>query len=207
MAQVSENTRIKDFFKAKALNDPNRHKLNLPNKITIARILTIPFFAFLLIHYRFSQNASEYIRYTFTSIFVLAVITDALDGFLARTLNMKTHLGAILDPIADKLLLLTTIIILSIPTLKSYSLPIWFTILIISRDIIIILGSTIIYMTKEELSVKPAIIGKITTFFQMLLIFWIFVRFPYTNSILLVTAVSTVFSGINYIKDGSRQLA
>ncbi|MCX5686231.1 MAG: CDP-alcohol phosphatidyltransferase family protein, partial [Candidatus Omnitrophica bacterium] len=134
--------------------------MNLANKITIARIVSIPFFIASIVYSRLD------IALLF---FILAIISDGADGFIARALKQKTKLGTILDPLADKLLLISAYICLavsrSIPA--DLRLPPYVPIIIISRDVMIVLGSIIVYVTKGDINVSPSIIGKITTFFQM----------------------------------------
>jgi len=98
------------------LNGGLKSKMNLANKITILRILLTPIFVWFILAYKHSIRVNaEMLRIGALFIFVIAVISDALDGFIARTRNQKTELGTILDPIADKLLLSTVVIIFSIP--------------------------------------------------------------------------------------------
>lgn len=140
--------------------------------------------------------------------FIVAVVSDGADGFAARALKQKTQLGTILDPIADKLLLISAYICFSVVANipQHLRLPPYVTIIIISRDAIIVLGSIIVYLLKGDIKVTPSIIGKVTTFFQMLTIVCILVRFSYSNLIWNMAAVLTVVSGIDYVVKGSRML-
>lgn len=131
--------------------------LTIPNIITLLRIFLIPLFATTLIYRRF-----EWALY----IFLLASTTDALDGLIARLKKQKTDLGAFLDPLADKLLLLTAFISLTILE----RLPKWLTIIVISRDIIVILGWISLYIHTGSRKVRPSILGKLSNIFQMLTI-------------------------------------
>jgi len=174
--------------------------MNLANKISIARIILIPFFIAAIVYSRLN------IALIF---FILAIISDGADGFIARALKQKTKLGTILDPMADKLLLISAYICLSVAdTIPAWlKMPHYVPIIIISRDVIIVLGSVTIHLIRGELNVSPSIIGKITTFFQMITIVSILAQFRY-SAILWNTAVTlTVVSGIDYIMKGSKTLS
>jgi CDP-diacylglycerol--glycerol-3-phosphate 3-phosphatidyltransferase len=141
--------------------------------------------------------------------FAIAIITDGVDGFIARTRNQKTQLGTILDPVADKLLLMSAFICLSI--VKSVPdgirLPPYVPIVVISRDAIIVLGSILVYVIRGSLKVAPSVVGKITTFFQMMTIVSILVLFPHSYIVWNIAVVLTVISGIDYVIKGSRLLS
>lgn len=171
--------------------------LNLANRITILRIILIPFFVAAVVYSRLEIALI---------IFIIAVISDAADGFIARTLKQKTALGTILDPVADKLLLLSAYICLSVagsipPDLK---LPPYVPIIVISRDVIIVLGSIMVYVVTNNLKVAPSAVGKITTFFQMITIVGILLQFHYSFVVWNITVLLTVISGIDYMIKGSR---
>ncbi len=170
--------------------------MNLANKISIARIILIPFFIASIIYSRLDVALF---------LFMLAVISDAADGFIARTLKQKTELGTILDPVADKLLLMSAYITLSIANLKELiTIPPYVMIVVISRDVIIVLGSIMIYMIKGALEVSPSIVGKITTFFQMMTIVSVLVQFNHSAIVWNIAVTLTIASGIDYVIKGSR---
>lgn len=173
--------------------------MNLANKISIARILLIPFFISSVVYSRLDLALA---------FFTLAIISDAADGFIARTLKQKTQLGTILDPIADKLLLMSAYICFSVVSnLPQYlRLPAYVPIIIISRDAIIVLGSIMIYVVKKDIKISPSAIGKVTTFFQMLTIVCILVKFHHAHLVWNITIFMTVLSGIDYIVKGSKLL-
>jgi cardiolipin synthase len=156
--------------------------MNLANKISIARIILIPFFVAAIVYGRMEIALA---------IFILAALSDGADGFIARAFNQKTELGAMLDPIADKLLLLTAFISM-VP------------IIVISRDILIVIGSVVVYMIKGDLKVKPSAIGKITTFFQMITIVSVLMLFKYSYIIWNIAVALTIISGMDYLVKGSR---
>ena len=130
--------------------------LNLPNLITLLRIGAIPIFLILLVDERYTEALI---------VFILAGITDSLDGLLARWLNARTTLGAFIDPLADKLLLVSSFVILAFLG----DIPRWLAVLVIMRDVIILIGySVLFFVTGHAIEVRPTLIGKASTFFQLL---------------------------------------
>jgi len=172
-------------------------RMNLANRITIARIILIPFFIAAIVYSRIT---------TALIIFIIAMASDGADGFIARALKQKTKLGTMLDPMADKLLLISAYICLSLaPTIPAHlRLPPYVPIIVISRDVIIVLGSVTVYFITGDLKVSPSIAGKITTFFQMLTIVSILIHFRYSFVIWNIAVMLTVISGIDYVIKGSR---
>ncbi|MFA5280312.1 MAG: CDP-alcohol phosphatidyltransferase family protein [Smithellaceae bacterium] len=175
--------------------------MNIPNFLSLLRIILVPVFVIFLIQ-------AEYDRALIT--FVVAGLTDALDGTLARLLKCQTVLGAYLDPLADKLLLATSFIMLAVIGL----IPAWLAVVVISRDLIILLGIAIFSLMSIAYEIKPAIISKVTTALQVGTIFfallnkalpqdfgtfWIAVLF-------WATALFTFGSGVVYILRGIRIL-
>lgn len=171
--------------------------MNIPNLLTICRILLVPIFINLLI-YGYYLSA--------LLIFLLAGLTDSLDGFIARTSNKKTALGTYLDPMADKLLLAAGFITLT----KLHFIPVWLTIIILSRDIILIIGTLMVHLVHVDFNISPTIIGKGTTLFQLIyiisiLIFIVTNRGSYLLSpLLIITTILTISSGLHYIYRGFR---
>jgi len=140
-------------------------------------------------------------------LFAIAGLTDALDGFIARIFNQRTQLGAMLDPLADKALLVTSFICLAI---KGW-IPNWFTILVVSRDLIIIGGLALIsfWGVNVRSRIKPIWISKFTTAAQIFLVIFVMIQrsfnldYPGALSILVwVTAVATMISGVVYVRKG-----
>lgn len=178
--------------------------MNLPNWITIFRILLIPFFVTMILKYR--QMHIEYYRYYAICIFLLAIISDAVDGAIARIRHKKTQLGTLLDPLADKLLLLSAILLLSISIPGFKQLPIWVLVTFISRDLILIFGAIVVYLNNQKLTIKPNLLGKITTFSQMVTVMWILLQFPQPQDIWRIAGIFTILSGVLYLYKGSKQL-
>jgi cardiolipin synthase len=134
------------------------------NQLTLLRMLLIPAFV-LLVVYGYLGSA--------LAVFVVAGLTDALDGLIARLSGQKTTLGAWLDPAADKLLLVSTFIVLTVPGLGlANRLPLWLTVTIISRDVVIVLTVAIVNLAIGRRTFKPSIFGKIATATYILTAVW-----------------------------------
>jgi cardiolipin synthase len=174
---------------------PVRSFVNLPNTITIVRAVLIPFFVDLMF-YGYYRPAMY--------IFLVACLTDALDGMIARLTHTQTELGAFLDPVADKLLIVSSFITLAFLG----PIPIWLVIIVVSRDIILVLGSMVIYFTGHRLTIRPSVIGKLTTFLQLLVVTLALVLMAYRISTRFLwvaywcTAAATIVSGIQYVTQG-----
>ncbi len=200
---------------AVVMSSKNQSKggMTLANRITILRILAVPVFILMLMYYTMGLargQAQELHRIVALIIFLAAAATDALDGYLARSRDEITHLGKILDPLADKALLLSALIILtrpSLPTLEPH-IPIWFTVLVISRDVVLILGAAVIHAVAGTVVVKPRMVGKIATFFQMVAVAWVLSQGGAGLFAFWVGTAGffTFVSGIWYLFDGLRQL-
>jgi len=175
--------------------------MNIPNFLTLLRIILVPVFVIFLIQ-------TEYDKALIT--FMVAGLTDALDGTLARLLNCQTTLGAYLDPIADKMLLVTSFVTLAILGM----IPGWLAVMVISRDFIILLGIAVLSLMSVVYEIKPAIVGKITTALQIATIFFALLYKAVTHDfgyywiigLCWATALFTVISGLVYIIRGIRIL-
>lgn len=165
--------------------------MNIPNLLTIFRISLVPVFVIFVIHNDLWRALI---------IFVLAGITDGLDGFIARLLNQRTVVGAYLDPIADKMLLMSAYIGLAFKDM----LPGWLSVIVVSRDIIILAGIAIISLMGRGTEIHPSIASKFTTVFQILTIIIVLYPFPifYIRIFIPITAVLTILSGIQYMYRG-----
>jgi cardiolipin synthase len=129
--------------------------LTVANQLTILRIVLVPFFVLLVVYGRLGAALL---------VFITAGATDALDGLIARRAGQRTSLGAWLDPMADKLLLVTTFIVLTLPDLPlTNRLPLWLTVLVISRDVVIVGVVAIVNLAVGPRTFKPSLLGKATT--------------------------------------------
>ena len=130
-------------------------RLTLANQLTILRIMLVPAFVLLLVYQRLG---------TALLVFLVAGITDALDGLAARLSGQRTSLGAWLDPMADKLLLVTTFIMLTLPAVPlTNHLPVWLTVLVISRDVVIVAFVAIVNLAVGPRTFTPSLLGKSAT--------------------------------------------
>ena len=142
------------------------------NKITIARIMLIPVFVAMALYYgRSVQHGSplEWQRWMAIAVFVLAAASDGIDGYIARRYNQKSRLGEVLDPLADKGLLLSGIITLSFSS-WGYEFPVWFPVLIVARDVVILSGTVTLHFLNGSVRVRPSWTGKTATALQMVAI-------------------------------------
>ena len=187
--------------------------LTLANKITIVRILCVPIFILLLVYYVQALKhgePSETQRWAALVIFTLVAVTDALDGYFARARNEVTKMGRVLDPLADKALLLSGLILLTRPSIAALSpqIPIWLTTIVISRDVLSMAGAWMIHHFAGRVDIKPRMSGKIATVLQMLAIMGALAQIPlpYFMTLVVGAGVFTTISGLQYLFDGLRQL-
>ena len=177
--------------------------VTVPNLLTVFRMVLIPVFVSLLFYQRFILALG---------IFVLAGITDGLDGLLARRFDQKSQLGTILDPIADKLMLVTSFVVLSMrsvfpqPLPSHLPVPFWVTVAVISRDVFILVGAAAINIVTGFRGFRPSMLGKINTVVQIVAIAAIIfaASVPYGTGYYLPTLYTTVFlfsvlSGAHYV--------
>jgi cardiolipin synthase (CMP-forming) len=176
--------------------------LTLANQLTLLRMLLIPAFVILVVYRQLGWALAS---------FLIAGITDGLDGLIARKSGKKTSLGAWLDPMADKLLLVTTFVVLTLPGLGLVNrIPVWLTVLVISRDVVIVLTVAIVNLAIGRRTFRPSIYGKIATatYIVMAVVVMVFnyLRRPsvlVTASIWCALAI-TLISGIHYITHAAR---
>src|SRR5512137_849855 len=145
------------------------------NKITISRILLIPFFVVAVLYY--GQEGKPVYWLLAVIFFATAAICDGVDGYIARRFNQRSELGAILDPLADKLLLVSGVVLLSFdhnPHLDT--IPLWLTGTIIGRDILLLAGLIVIQWTVGKVTVRPRMLGKVATVLQMAVVLWVLLR-------------------------------
>jgi cardiolipin synthase len=173
--------------------------MNIPNILTLVRIILVPIFVILVMQGSFSSALA---------VFVIAGITDGLDGFLARVLRQQTDLGAYLDPLADKALIITSFVILSILEI----IPGWLAVVVISRDCIILFGVSVLFLMSVPFEIRPTYVSKVTTLLQIVTVFLVLVFkcLPEYESPVMIstafwmTACLTVVSGFYYIFKGVR---
>ncbi len=164
--------------------------INIPNTLTLLRILLTPLFAIFLIKHRLGLALL---------VFAIAAVSDGVDGLVARLFDQKTTLGTYLDPIADKLLLVTAFVTLAIQDL----IPSWVAVIVITRDILILFGVALLVMMGSEFQPKPSILSKITTVAQLATVLSVLATIGQIQEVLfLFTAGMTMISGFQYIYRG-----
>jgi cardiolipin synthase len=182
------------------------------NKITILRILLVPFFVVELVYYM--RSGIEWERWAALGAFGLAAISDGVDGYVARHFNQRSELGAILDPLADKLLLVSAVVALSFnrsPHLGQ--IPLWLTGTILGRDVLMVLGVLVVRYVVGKVAVRPRWMGKIATVFQMTVVLWVLLKWDagrgerWIDGWTLGAGICTALSGVLYLWDGMRQLS
>jgi len=175
--------------------------VSIPNFLSLFRIILVPVTVIFLIDGSF---------FTALAIFTLAGVTDALDGFLARVLSQKTVLGAYLDPLADKALLTSCFVTLSIMGI----IPGWLAVVVVSRDFIILLGISILFMVSVPFEIKPIFVSKVTTAVQIMTVF-LALAFKtlggdghplFIHSLHWLTAGFTIISGFHYLIRGIKAI-
>ena len=182
--------------------------MTLANKITITRILLIPVFVLFCVYYGKGVETGypeEWQRWAAIATFLIASASDGLDGWVARRWQQRSRLGSILDPIADKGLLLTAIITLSFSK-WTHEFPLWFPVLVIARDAVILLGCGVLFHLDENLTVRPSWSGKAATACQMLAIGWMMLQLPHYLVSVYVAGIFTLISGATYVARGITKL-
>jgi CDP-diacylglycerol--glycerol-3-phosphate 3-phosphatidyltransferase len=181
------------------------------NKVTILRILLIPFFVVELIYY--VRTGNEVHRLAAMLCFAVAAICDGVDGYIARRYNQISELGKILDPLADKLLLVSGVVALSFDNAPYFrQIPLWLTGTIIGRDVLIGIGAVVIHFVVGKVTVRPRITGKCATVLQMIVVIWILLKWDFGTGghlyfwFMVAAAVCTGVSGLLYVYDGIKQL-
>ncbi len=183
-------------------------EMTLATQITVLRILLIPVFVLFAVYYGAGVAAGEpqeWQRWAAVGTFVLAAVTDAFDGMVARRFGQESRLGALLDPIADKGLLLTAVITLSVSDWNR-TLPLWFPVLVIARDAVIVLGCVVMRFAHDHLEVRPTFAGKAATALQMVAIAWTMLQLPGLEYPVWAAGAFTLVSGAEYVVRGVAQL-
>ncbi|MGH7235673.1 MAG: CDP-alcohol phosphatidyltransferase family protein [Nitrospiraceae bacterium] len=174
--------------------------MNLPNSLTILRILLIPVFIGFLLYERYEYSLA---------VLLLAGLTDGLDGTIARVANQRTRLGAYLDPLADKLLLTSGFVTLSVLHL----VPSWIAIVVVSRDMMLMTGTLLARLTESQLDISPTLLGKGTTLVQLSYLILVVVLtsrqmdLRLIQPLLYLMVCVTVMSGFHYLYRGFTRLS
>lgn len=177
-------------------------KLTIPNVLTLVRMGLVPLFII--------EVLDGHVAHALL-IFVVAGVTDALDGFIARFWNQRSLLGAYLDPIADKLLLVSAWVVLSIPSLATaVKIPIWVTVLVIARDFLLVTVALIFYLASDIKRFPPSLLSKVTTVLQVATValilgsdLWPGLE-PIAETLVYAVAAFTLLSSLDYVRRYSR---
>jgi cardiolipin synthase len=177
-------------------------QLTTASKITLLRMFLVPFVAIGILYHRYGITLI---------IFLISGLTDLLDGLVARRLKQKTKVGQLLDPMADKLLLSTSFLLLTFPAGAYISIPIWLAVVVFGRDLIIVISAAAIALTTGYTNFVPTIYGKASTVVQILCVLGVLVAnylgwsFATLRWLFYLTFALTLFSGAHYIYDFSRR--
>ncbi|MFH1825097.1 MAG: CDP-alcohol phosphatidyltransferase family protein [Candidatus Firestonebacteria bacterium] len=168
--------------------------ITLPNILTVLRILSTPLF---VIFFKTDIKIA-------TLIFIVAMITDILDGIIARINKSRSTLGSILDPLADKILINTAFLLLA----STILIPDWMVVTIISRDIILILGWLLIFIITSNIKIEPSIFGKFTNFLQStsVILLLLLPQITILNIYLYIMIVFTMISLLDYLIKGIKRM-
>jgi len=171
--------------------------LTTANQLTLLRIVFVPVFVILLVYGKTGWALNT---------FVAAGVSDVLDGVIARRFGQKTTLGAFLDPIADKLLMTSSVVILSLPQMEfANTIPRWLMVIVISRDLFIMLFTLVLVLMTGFRIFPPSYYGKASTALQVVMIFavlfanWRGVPVPQLAILYYMTGFMTAFSGLHYL--------
>jgi cardiolipin synthase (CMP-forming) len=175
--------------------------LNLANLITLGRLLSVPVLVWLILAGQFAAAFW---------MFVLAGVSDAVDGFIAKRFDMRTRIGALLDPVADKTLLVSTYVTLGV----AGQLPAWLVILVVSRDLMIVGGFIMVQLLAAQTKSEPLFVSKANTALQIVLVALTLARLGFAlddhglgGALVLAVAATTVLSGAGYLVRWARSLA
>lgn len=177
--------------------------MNFANKISTFRILSVPFFIASLIYY---SPQRSYLRFVALGIFLLGVISDAVDGYIARKSQQYSKAGLVLDPLGDKLLLMSAFIFLCLKTEFTLRFPLWVALIVISRDVTILLGALVIYIVKQDINISPSRWGKLTTTFQMCSVIGVLLQLRFSPILWWWAVFFTLISGFDYVRRGFKIL-
>ncbi len=167
--------------------------MTIADKLSILRIILIP--AFLL--FLFYSHDRSFLRYWAIGVFALAVLTDFFDGLAARIKNENSQFGMVLDPVADKLLMISAF--LALYFLK-FDIPLWVVLIAVSRDLLILIGMSVLSFLKVDILIAPTIWGKVTTGLQMATVLAVLLDLSLKHYIWSAAALATIISGVGYVK-------
>ena len=178
-------------------------RLTVATKITLLRMLLVPLVAIGILYHRYGMTLL---------IFLFSALTDLFDGLIARKFGQKTKLGALLDPMADKILLSTSFILLTLPSARlSVPIPVWLTVVVFARDVLLVTASVAIALTTGFTKFDPTIYGKASTALQILTVLsvlvvnYLKVGSEWVDWMFYLTLALTLFSALNYVYTFARR--
>jgi CDP-diacylglycerol--glycerol-3-phosphate 3-phosphatidyltransferase len=179
--------------------------LTFANKLTVARIFCVPVFISTVLYY---SPDKDYLRFIALGVFLAAVLLDALDGYVARRFHQETAAGAVLDPLADKVLSISAFICLyKVGVLfTTVRLPIWLVVTVISREVVLLLGAMVIRWVNGRMTVRPTVWGKMTMLVEALVVVGILLQWPLFSYLWNVVFVLVLISGTDYLLKGLKEL-
>lgn len=177
--------------------------MTLANRITIFRLILIPVFVVVIMSY---AGERQWLRHLACFIFIIAALSDALDGFVARAYDQKTKLGAVLDPLADKLLVNISFIMLAVNQHFEYQVPQWLPVIVLSRDIFITGGAYLINTYYGPVRVRPRITGKLAALLQSASIAGVLLEVSFARELIIAMLAISLISWVDYFFKGIEQV-
>lgn len=168
--------------------------MTVPNLLTLTRILLTPLLLWFLVNHKMTQAFL---------VFFVAGLTDVLDGLIARRFHQKSRFGAILDPLADKFLLVSSFLMLG----RLGLLPLWLVVIVVLRDVVIVSGTGALFCLRLPVEIQPTLLGKLTTLTQLLTVLSalgssLMAVAPWDKVLVAITALCSLASGAQYVKKG-----
>lgn len=183
--------------------------MNVAIRITIFRLFLAPVFLALLLIYRgTAPYSAEWLRYTAFVAFIIASVSDVVDGYIARTRGMATKLGGFLDPLADKLLMGLGIIVVSLPAKDGFPFEppaLWYPVAVVATNLVLAGGSLTAHILRKKVEIKSVALGKAAAVLQAVTMGWIILRIPGARFFYYPAGILTVASGIGYVIGAVRQ--
>jgi CDP-diacylglycerol--glycerol-3-phosphate 3-phosphatidyltransferase len=177
--------------------------VTLANRITFFRLALIPVFCLLIFCYTESR---DYLRFAALGVYLLAAISDGMDGYIARHWDQQTQLGVRLDPMADKLLVNLGLVFLAANESLLYNIPRWFPVFVLTRDVAIVLIAYAIHQRKGTVHVQPSMLGKLTTVVQFCTLIAVLLQWPAATYFMWATVLLTFASGMGYLQAAIYQI-
>ena len=177
--------------------------MNLANRITLARLLLIPVILATILAYRPER---EWLRYAAACLYLVAALSDILDGYIARRYDQKTRLGAVLDPLADKLLVNLSLVFLAVNEYFAVLVPMWLPVLVLGRDTVITGGAYLLNRYYGPFRPRPRILGKVTTVSQSVAVIAVLLGVFFAYHVVMVMVALCLVSLIDYFYKGMEKV-